>query len=57
MTFRLNGFDSIDGQKALARVEGILKDVYNTHNVSKKDLELRDLVIKRVSDAFHTSNK
>lgn len=53
MTFRLNGYDSPQGVKALARAEAICKEVYEENLVSQEELKTRDLVIDRIKSAFY----
>jgi len=53
MTFRLNGFDSPLGTKALARAETLVKQVYKEQLVTQEELKTRDLVIERIKTAFY----
>ena len=52
MVYRLNGFDSPEGQAALNRAELLIKQVYHEQLVNKADLAIRDKVIKNVKDSF-----
>lgn len=53
MTFRVNGYDSPQGIRALARAEAIVKQVYQENLVTQEELKTRDLVIERIKTAFH----
>ena len=57
MHFRLNGWDSQEGKKVLAKAEVTIKQTYTEQLVSNKDLKIRDKVIQRVKDAFYNANK
>ena len=53
MTFRLNGYDSPQGVRALARAETIVKQIYQEQMVTQEELKTRDLVIERIKTAFY----
>jgi len=53
MTFRLNGYDSPQGVRALSRAEAIVKQVYQEQLVTQEELKTRDLVIERIKTAFY----
>ena len=57
MVFRLNGWDSQDGTRALAKAESLIKQIYFEQQVSQEDLNIRDQVIARIKDAFYNANK
>ena len=57
MVFRLNGFESEEGQKAIMKAETLIHQIYHEQMPNKQHLEARDQVIERVKDAFYKCKK